>query len=344
MHAATVSPTNRPRPPARRARLRRLVLMAVIALAMVVTAACGADDAGVFDGVDMASEPVPDRMADVPAMEFADDDVAAMDAAEAGMPPPVPGGAPTGQQVIRTAELVLESDDTAAMLTEVTAIAERYDGYVATSDLSRTVDGEVTGWLTLRVPSGLLDRVVDAIEEAADAVPVSRTDEFDVSREMTDIEARLSNLRAFETELVALLAEVRASDGGAEELLTVFERIRQVRLEIEQLEAHRASLSDQVAMSTVWVEIRQLPAPPTASDVTWAPGDTLREAFAATVRSLTMVADAIIWVVVTALPLIIAVLAVPALFIWWLLARRRRDAAAAEDAASDDDSHSDPTP
>lgn len=272
-------------------------------------------------GVDVAERGVAEPMFD----EAVDMDVPAEapPGADGDMPVP-PTDAPTGRHVIRSAYLELEGDDTAELLDAIVRAAERAGGYAATTDLARDADGVVTGWLTLRVPSERLDDLVATLEDLADAVPSSRIDEYDVTWEVTDIEARLSNLRSFETELLALLSEVREATPDADELLSVFERIRQTRLEIEQLEARRTSLADQVAMSTVSVHITQTPAPPAASDVEWLPVETLREAWAATVRTFATIGDAAIWLVVTALPVTLVVVVIPVIVIGLLVRRRRR--------------------
>ncbi len=304
---------------------RRRRLVAIAAFVALFAAACAADDSFEATTMDAGSpdvataergvaEPMFDEAVDVDVPAPPGDD----------MPVP-PSDAPTGRHVIRSAYLELEADDTAELLDAIVRAAERAGGYAATTDLARDADGVVTGWLTLRVPSERLDDLVATLEDLADAVPSSRVDEYDVTWEVTDVEARLSNLRAFETELLALLGEVREATPDADELLSVFERIRQTRLEIEQLEARRASLADQVSMSTVNVHITQTPAPPAASDVEWLPVETLREAWAATVRTFAMIGDAAIWLLVTALPVIAVVVVLPVVVIVGLVRRRRRN-------------------
>lgn len=180
----------------------------------------------------------------------------------------------------------------------------------------------------MRVPSERLDSIMADIEAIGTRVPVSRVDEFDVSSEVADVEARLANLRAFETELLDLLAEVRERGGGAEDLVVVFERIRHVRWEIEHLEARERQLGDEVSMATVRVQLIQEAGPPSATDVQWRPSDTLATAWAATVRGLAWLGDAVIWLVLTVLPLALVILAVPAGLTWWLWRRHRARRAA----------------
>ncbi len=308
--------------PRRRHPWRAIRAIALLVVAAVVLAACGSAD----DSIDMAES---DFGYEVPAAEPVPGIVESRDMAVDGsagttsMPEPVPPGAPTGRHVIRSADMAITVSDTARGLEQVIDIAERAGGYAATTDLTRDREGILIGWVALRVPADRLDRVVRDIEGIAESVQHSRTDEQDVTMEIVDVEARLDNLETFEQELLALLGEVREREADAEGLLQVFERIRQVRQEIDMLTARQTALRDQVDMSTVYVGLQQTR---TASDVSWSPAQTLRDAVAATARLLTQVADGVIWAVVTVLPIVIAVLAIPAVVagVWWRRRAARR--------------------
>src|SRR5690606_25794675 len=141
---------------------------------------------------------------------------------------------------------------------------------------------------------------VEELDQLASSVPVRRIDETDVTTETTDLEARIRNLTAYERELTELLADVRSTTDRPDDLLTIFERIRTVREEIERHEARLAVLSDQVALSTVSVTLRPAERAIPVADPTWSPGEQLREAFTATTRALQGIADVAIWLVVTA--------------------------------------------
>ena len=294
-----------------------------------VLVACSGEDGGPMTTDDARSSSA-DGISDVEVTEDAeapasepDSDVA--EDADESATPPATTISQTSRRVIRTAELTLEVEDTAAALDEVIATAERVGGFAATSDLQRDIDGVVSGTITLRVPSEELNPVVDALEAIGDAVPVNRIDERDVTMESADLRARIDNLTAYERELTGLLADVREETSRPEDLLAIFERIRSVREEIDVMEGRLASIDEQVALSTVRVTLRPMEQPETFADTGWAPGETFREALAATGRALATIADAAIWLVVTALPVALTILTVPALLILLLVrwARQR---------------------
>jgi hypothetical protein len=309
----------------RRARHRAGAI--VLALALLVVG-CASDfdsadlevtsgDAG--DAVDM------DRPAD-DAGEPASDGETSGDAEAGGgeaVAEPV-AGVVTGRRVIRTAELVLEVEDPAEAAEQVVAIATDAGGFVATTDLARDEQGVVRGTIVLRVPSEALFPTVEALDALAASVPVNRIDEVDVTAEATDLQARLTNLTTYERELRELLGDVRETTTRPDDLLTVFERIRSVRQEIDTIEARLAVLDDQVALSTITVELQPTAQALPVSDPTWQPGDTARAALTSLARTLAGLADGLIWLTLAVLPvLLLGVLPLLLLWVAWRAYRRR---------------------
>ncbi len=307
-----------------------LKLLAAALIATMVAACSAEGDMSTGDVADAdwpasTSDATSDAATPEPSADDADD--AETEAAEQGETRTVASGQQTGRRVIRTAELVLASSDTAELLGRIRAVSERAGGYTATSDLQRDEDGVVRGTVTLRVPTETLSEVVEELEELGDAVPVNRIDERDVTGEYADMQARIDNLTAYESELRTLLADVRETTTSPEDLLRVFERIRTVREEIDVIEGRLAALGDQVSLATVTVTLR-----PTDEDngvgieeESWAPGETFSEALAATGRLLTALADGLIWFVVTGVPVLVAFFGLPALGIYLVVRWVRRN-------------------
>lgn len=298
-------------------RLRTITTVLAVGAVLI---ACSGEDSGPMTTSDDAGTSSADGFRDSEVMEDAEEpasepDRDATEDADESTGASAAAISQTNRRVIRTAELTLEVEDTAAALDEVIATAERVGGFAATSDLQRDVDGVVSGTITLRVPSDELNPVVEQLEAIGDAVPVNRIDERDVTSESADLRARIDNLTAYERELTGLLADVREETNRPEDLLTIFERIRSVREEIDVMEGRLASIDEQVALSTVRVTLRPIEQPETFADTGWAPGETFREALAATGRALATIADGAIWLMVTALPVTLTILIVPILLI-----------------------------
>lgn len=219
-------------------------------------------------------------------------------------------GAPLGRKVIRTAELELEVDDTAAAVERITALVERAGGFVARADLARHGGDELVGTMTLRVPTDRLGSTLTDLEKLATEVLAKRLGSDDVTEEYSDIEAQLRNLRALESELLDLLAEIRGQSDSADEILRVFERIRQVRDEIERLQGRQQVLDDLVDLATIELTLTPSSDALPLADEGWSPGGVARDAIRTTVGALQSLADVAIWLVLTALPILL-VLAAP---------------------------------
>jgi hypothetical protein len=328
---------------------RTRTITAAVLLAVVAAAGCGGDDdeAGrdtaedaaeaIRGGVDDVEATGTDEAFAAPAPESA----AAGDTDATADPDIQAAQAAAGRQVIREADVTLTSDDPEATVEQVTTIAETSGGFVAGGDLTR-VQGILRGTVTLRVPADALSTTLAAVEEAGVEVVERSIASQDVTVEYADVAAQLRNLRALETELLALLAEARAED-GTEQVLAVFERIRGVRDEIERLQGRQQVLDDLVALATVRVTVEPTPtllASATAEqqepDQGWSAGVQVESAWDATVRALRVVVDVAIWLGVTAVP-VLAVVGLPllALLLAWRRLRRPGHAAASVPSTPD---------
>lgn len=294
-------PTPASRPTWRRARR----VIGVVLAAAVLTTGCAAGDE------DTAEE----SAADVQETTAAGAGDGAATEAEGGdrTVEALQVGAPLDRKVVFSARMSLEADDTQAAIAGIRRAVERVDGFVATADLHRDEDDEVRGTLTLRVPSGHLDTTLDAIRGVAARVVDEGIDSDDVTEEYADVEAQLRNLRALEVELLSLLAEVREKSDSAEQVLAVFERVRQVRTEIERLEGRRQVFDDLVALATIEVSVAPTASAAPLASEEWRPGDVARSAVRTTVAALRVVADVTIWLVLTVAPVALVVLGVPLL-------------------------------
>jgi hypothetical protein len=157
--------------------------------------------------------------------------------------------------VVRTGHVRLRVEEYDAARTTLTAEMGALGGFV--SDSSQEVHRRgnrtwTTGTVTYRVPSGNFSAAV-ARAKAAGEVRSSETSSEDVSDQLVDLEARLSNLRAQRERLRALYRN--ASDTG--DVLEVEQRLSEVQGRIERLEAQKRSLERQVALSTLTVDLAE---------------------------------------------------------------------------------------
>ena len=306
---------------------RRASLALVMAVALAAAACSGSDqssegDWGVAPGYpEPAPAPgMPGGMPDFapPAFEDGTDGRGGVGGGVGG----VGGERPDdGRAVVRDASIELVVDDGASAIDAAEAQAVALGGSVASATRTRDEEGVVFGYLVLRVPSDRLVELVDALDALARSVPQRNIEELDVTMQLSDIDAQLRNLRAFEDELRELLTEVRRREGSVDGLVTVSETLRQVRTEIDMIEGRRVQLADRVALSTVRVTIRQARST-TPVIGTWDLPSVVRDALATTVRLGQLAVESVVWLALTVLPAL--VLALVVLAIMRTAIRRRR--------------------
>lgn len=110
----------------------------------------------------------------------------------------------------------------------------------------------MTGTVVLRVPSENYSDLQSDIRGEGTVVS-ERTGTRDVSDRLVDLEARLTNLRERRDRLRTFYENAN----GTEELLAIERELSEVQGEIERLEARQRSLEQQVAYSTLRVELRE---------------------------------------------------------------------------------------
>ena len=106
---------------------------------------------------------------------------------------------------------------------------------------------------TVMAPAARLDDVLAAVKALGTLIDESKQAE-DVSDQIVDVQARLSNARNTEQRLVDLL---RQRTGKLSEVLEAEQQIGRVRGEIERLDAQRQRLERRVTYAALTLEVRE---------------------------------------------------------------------------------------
>ncbi len=233
------------------------------------------------------------------------------------------------RKVIRQASLTLQADDTRAAFDRIVELTEAAGGFVAAAEV-QPVEGEddqPSVVMTVRIPTSALSETMVAIKGSVEEVVSESQGAQDVNDQFIDLEARLTNLEALEVELRALLAEVsKQPDADPDKLLRVYTEISNVRGQIEQIQGQLDYLDDAVQLATLQIGLTPTPAAVPIVEDTWQPVEVARDSLRSLVNGLQGVADWGINFALYTLPMLILVLAIPALLVfvgyrWW---RRRQ--------------------
>ncbi len=232
------------------------------------------------------------------------------------------------RMIIWTGDVSLIVKDAEESLEKVEAIAKDVGGYVVNSS-SWYQDDQLRARLTIRVPSGEFDAAMAQLKDLAIKVESRNVSTQDVTEEYTDLDARLRNLEATETELLELLTEVRERTGKAEDVLAVHRELTNIRGQIEQLKGRMQYLEKMTAMATINVElIPDVLAKPLVV-AGWRPTGTAANALRTLVTTLQRIVDIAIWLIIYVLPTL-ALIAIPFIIlglIWRRWRKGRRNAA-----------------
>ena len=232
----------------------------------------------------------------------------------------------SARMIIKTADVSLVVADTETAMRAVTGLVTGMGGYVSSSESWRQGE-QLRANITVRIPAGELDGALEAIKVLAVRVQRESIRGQDVTEEYSDLDAQLVNLEATENELRELLAEVRQRTQKAEDILQVYRELTQIRGEIERTKGRMRYLSNLTAMATLNLElIPDILAKPVV-EPGWRPLETLKNAGRALVNALKGLADALIWLVIYVLPLLLIIaipIAVLILLIRWLVRRQKK--------------------
>ncbi|GAC1478319.1 MAG: hypothetical protein NVS2B14_19540 [Chamaesiphon sp.] len=104
--------------------------------------------------------------------------------------------------------------------------------------------------MQMRIPQANLESTLDALNQLGTVEHRTLTAE-DVTNQLVDYEARLRNLRKQESTLLKIMER----SGSIPDVLRVAQELSNVRQSIEEIDAQLKSLQNQVAYSTIALEL-----------------------------------------------------------------------------------------
>ncbi|HET9345185.1 MAG TPA: DUF4349 domain-containing protein [Candidatus Limnocylindrales bacterium] len=206
--------------------------------------------------------------------------------------------------IIRTGQLEIEVADLDAAVAGARSGVIAVGGYVSSSEERAGDDAAAT--VTFRVPADRWDDALDAVRGVGGSTRHLQVQTQAVTGQVIDLGARITNLRATEAALQAIMAQATKIP----DVLEVQGKLTEVRGEIERLSAEKAHLEEQAAYGTLTVTF-SLPVPPAVEEVKagWDPA-TDADAAAGTLIKLGQRAVSFgIWVAIVGLPIAFILLA-----------------------------------
>jgi len=205
----------------------------------------------------------------------------------------IPGLASLQRDLVLTANVSMRASDPWAVADSARSIAAGLGGDLL--GLSQSGSGETrSATLTIRVPATRFDDALSALKKLDGEVIASNVSARDVTDQLVDLQARITAAQAVEARYLQLLTAAKTVD----ELLRVESTLANTRTQIEQLQAQQKTLTNQVAYSTISLQVSSVPVIGTDPKPVWDPSKTFDRAVAALSVLMRTAADLAIWLFV----------------------------------------------
>ena len=228
------------------------------------------------------------------------------------------------QKLIKTVNMTAETEEMDALLSQLDQQIASLGGYVEQREIhngSNYSDYRQSrrAYLTIRIPAEKLNQMVSNLKADSNVTEYNESVD-DVTAAYVDIE---SHLKALETEQARLLELLEKADTMAD-LLTIEERLTQVRYSIESITSQLRVYDNKIAYSTVNLHIDEVREyTPVEEETVW---QRIAGGFTKSLRNLgNFLVDFMVFML-TASPYLVfmAILALTPVVIILLVRRRRR--------------------
>ncbi len=163
--------------------------------------------------------------------------------------------ASSGQKLIRTVNISVETVDFDGLNKKIKATVDKYDGYFESSNIYGTgnnKDLRIANY-KIRVPADQLDSVINDIEGSCTLISSSESTQ-DVTLSYIDNESHVASLRAEQDALMKMLEEATDLDT----IIMLQDRLTDIRYEIEYYESTLRSMDNRIEYATLCVSIEEV--------------------------------------------------------------------------------------
>ena len=238
----------------------------------------------------------------------------------------------SGQKLIRTIRLTVETDDYQAFMDSVTGRIAALGGYIEELDASNS-GSSPSATMIVRVPADQLSALTDSVAGIGN-VTYKHESQQDVTLQYVDTESHIAALRTEQDRLLQLLNKAE----NLSEILEIEDRMTYVRYQLENYEQSLRALSNKVDYATATIDVRQVKIfTPTEEPGYW---EKIGNGIIDTVKSMWEFLTGLFSDFVISLPYLLLFLGVPLVILIVLIKRfkhKRREKKAARQEQSTPD-------
>lgn len=164
---------------------------------------------------------------------------------------------PQGRKLIRTVKMEAETEDLTTLLSNLDEQIAALNGYVEGREVYNGSIHSTRRYrhatMTIRIPAESLNGFVAHVEGASNVVSSNEYID-DVTTQYVDTESRVSALEIEQERLLELLSKAETM----EDILTIEDRLTDVRYELENMASQLKVLDNQVTYATVHLQITEV--------------------------------------------------------------------------------------
>ena len=288
--------------------MKRLIIVVALVMLLLVPVACASAPPAPMPAPPPAPAPAP-RPAPAPEIILPPGEGVVYKDTGAGALPPTE----EERMIVRIGEMLLVVEDVVDARDEIAQLATRYSGFVVSSWISGE-EQEMRGYISIRVPDDRFEQTLAELGELAVRVKSESTDSRDVTEEYVDLQSRLKNAEATESQYLALLEKAEV-----EETIRIYELLHQVRREIEQIKGRMQYLERTSSMSLISVNLEPVATAGGLVRAGWSALEVLKSAVRGIVTFGQWLGTIAIWLLIFS-PIWGAILGI----IYWRYRRRKR--------------------
>ena len=213
----------------------------------------------------------------------------------------------TERMIVKTGDLSVVVKDVRDSIQAVAQFATTQGGFVVNSNVYK-IGLVPRGAIVIRIPAKKFDQGINEVKTLGEVVG-EQSNGQDVTEEYVDLEAQLRNLRATETQFLAIMVKAQK----IVDILNVQRELTAVRGDIERLQGRMKYLKQKADLSTITVNFSTDPAVLPTYDNTpqWKPWAEVKAAARALLEFGKRLVNVAIWLVI-----FVPIWAIVAVVVW----------------------------
>lgn len=228
------------------------------------------------------------------------------------------------RMIIRIVSLSCETKEFDKVLAQIVTDVKSYGGYFETMDLSSNYRNARRETLVIRIPKAFADDFLAGVKGSVNILRETESS-TDVTLSYADVESKLAALNVQQTRLMELMETAKDLD----EILTLEDKLTDVRYQLEKYESQRRLMENQVEYVTVNMNLSEVEKETVTEKPTL--GSRMGEGFMECIKGLGEVGEELLIFLASIAPALI-VIGLIVLVVLLLTARRRKEKRAAKKA------------